>query len=136
MKTPRSQNPALALVLITGLLSSLPALAANSAEMASLYRQERSDCMNVQAPADRKACLQDATAAYAENKRGGLADVMPTYAQNALRRCDALSADERTACLARMEGQGTTSGSVASGGIYRELVTLESPPPATTTPKQ
>lgn len=30
---------------------------------------------------------------------------------------------DRNDCVARIQGQGTTSGSVAAGGIYRELVT-------------
>jgi len=31
--------------------------------------------------------------------------------------------EDRADCEARMRGQGTTSGSAAPGGIYRELVT-------------
>jgi hypothetical protein len=48
-----------------------------------------------------------------------------------LMRCEALAGDDRAACVARMNGEGTISGSVAGGGILRELVTSEvvpSPP--------
>jgi hypothetical protein len=79
----------------------------------------------VQEPEARTSCLQDAFGAYLSARRHTLNDVMPQYAQNALRRCDALKDDLRQACLARMGGQGTTSGSVSTGGIYRELVTIE-----------
>jgi hypothetical protein len=36
-----------------------------------------------------------------------------------------LSGDERLACQARMEGMGTTSGSVAGGGVLREIVIVK-----------
>jgi len=36
-----------------------------------------------------------------------------------------LPSGERDACLARMQGQGVARGSVAEGGIYRELVIRE-----------
>ena len=45
--------------------------------------------------------------------------------RNAFLRCDALAGDERVACVARIRGEGTVSGSVAGGGILRELVTTE-----------
>ena len=35
---------------------------------------------------------------------------------------------ERMACLARMDGQGVVTGSVKSGGIYRELTVVEPAP--------
>ncbi len=54
--------------------------------------------------------------------------------RNALTRCEAQTGDERTACVARIRGEGTVSGSVSGGGILRERVTTEivpvpSPPP-------
>ena len=41
-------------------------------------------------------------------------------ARNALMRCDVHTGDERMACLARMQGEGRSSGSAATGGILRE----------------
>jgi len=52
------------------------------------------------------------------------------YARNALKRCEPLNEPDRSDCVARINGQGTTSGSVAAGGIYRELVTREVAAPA------
>ena len=54
------------------------------------------------------------------------------YARNALERCKALPEPDRNDCVLRMQGRGTTSGSVEGGGIYRELVTIipgEAPAP-------
>ena len=39
--------------------------------------------------------------------------------------------EERQACEARIRGLGTTSGSVAGGGILRQLVTIEVGPTPT-----
>ena len=69
---------------------------------------------------------------------GALASTQPVrlgedpgrFARNLFLRCDPLPDPERVDCVARMQGKGTTSGSVAGGGLYRELVTREpaSPP--------
>ena len=59
-------------------------------------------------------------------KRDGLDDRSTPYVRNALQRCERLP-DE----VSRMQGQGATSGSVAGGGIYRELMTRELIPPST-----
>lgn len=57
--------------------------------------------------------------------RQALLDANPgQYQQNALVRCEPLRADDRNDCVARMQGQGTRSGSVAGGGLYRELITV------------
>jgi hypothetical protein len=91
------------------------------------YRQDRAMCESGQSHQDRATCLREAGAALDEAKRGRLNDGQAQYRQNALIRCDALPTEERNACQARMEGQGVTRGSVAEGGIYRELVTRETP---------
>jgi hypothetical protein len=47
------------------------------------------------------------------------------YMRNALVRCERLAGDDRKDCVSRIQGQGTKSGSVEGGGIYRELITRE-----------
>lgn len=89
------------------------------------YQKERALCLSGQSNQDRATCLQEAAAARAEARRGGLDDAGARYRRNARERCDALQGDERSACVARMKGQGTTTGSAASGGILRELVVPE-----------
>ena len=56
-------------------------------------------------------------------KRGRLGDGQSSYEQNRLARCDRLPAGDREDCVRRMHGEGTVSGSVEGGGIYRELRT-------------
>ena len=103
----------------------LAAPAATSAELQDRYRQERAACSNGSSNQDRATCLREAGAAHAEALKGGLGDGSAPYAANATQRCDRLPEDDRADCAARMKGQGSTSGSVAGGGIYRELTTRE-----------
>jgi hypothetical protein len=89
------------------------------------YERERSVCLSGQSNQARDTCLQEAGAALAESRRGGLSAEAEGYQANQQRRCDALPTAQRKDCLSRMQGAGSVSGSVQSGGIYRELVTRE-----------
>jgi len=105
--------------------ASLAADKAVSNDAQARYLQERAVCLNGQSNQDRVTCLREAGAALAQARHQGLDDGSAPYARNARQRCEGLPADDRKDCLARMQGQGTTSGSAAAGGIYRELVTRE-----------
>lgn len=109
-----------------GVPVTVPAAPPSDAQMR--YQQERAACDSGRSYQDRATCLREAGAAYEEAKRGRLADGSAQYQQNALARCSVLPPEERGACQARMQGAGTTSGSVEGGGIYRELVTREQSP--------
>ncbi|MGE0804028.1 MAG: hypothetical protein AB7L76_00640 [Burkholderiaceae bacterium] len=113
---------ALAAFTAVGALTAPNAAAQSSRDAQQRYQDERSAC-NVAPPyIDRAACLREAGAALQASRRGQLTD-SGNYEQNALMRCTPLPADERADCEARVRGQGTTRGSVAEGGIYRESVT-------------
>ena len=110
--------------------AALPTSAASNADAAARYQQERATCMKGQSNQDRTTCLKEAGAAYAEAKRGGLkvtgsSGGQDARAANATQRCTGLPAEESKACMARMRGEGSTSGTAAGGGILRELVTVE-----------
>jgi len=100
-------------------------LAAPPSDAQQRYQQERAACLGGQSAQDQSTCLKEAGAALEEARRGRLADGSAQYQQNALARCTVLPPEERDACHARMQGQGTTSGSVGAGGIYRELIIRE-----------
>jgi hypothetical protein len=126
--SPHLSRPAWAALVLVAALGVPPALAASKADAADAltrYQRERAACMSGQSNQDRTTCLREAGAAYAQAKQGALDDGTAQYAANARQRCEKLPDDDRKDCLARMKGQGTTSGSVADGGIYRELVTRE-----------
>ena len=95
-----------------------------------VFQAERAMCQSQRQVGDRQACLTDARAAYGEALRGVLAQGQTLSTAHITQRCQALPADDRPDCVARMTGQGSTSGSVEAGGIYRELKTYktETPP--------
>ena len=95
------------------------------------YQQERAACLSGASHQDRATCLREAGAARADALRGGLGDSTEPYAANQRSRCAQLPDSQRQDCLARMQGQGNVSGSVAGGGLLRELVTVvPAAPPA------
>ena len=107
-------------LLVAGMAA---AAGGNPAEAQARYQQDRAACISGQSYQDRATCLREAGAALQEAKRGRIGDGQGSYEQNRLIRCDRLSAGDREDCLRRMHGEGTVSGSVESGGIYRELRT-------------
>ncbi len=112
------------------MLMPVPALAATP-ETAGAYQRERARCMRIAIHGERANCLSEASTAHAATLPTTVDTDPGRFARNALERCKPLSEPDRGDCVARIQGQGTTSGSVAGGGIYRELVTRE---PATPTP--
>jgi hypothetical protein len=95
----------------------------NLSEAQARYQQDRAACNSGQSYQDRATCLREAGAALQEAKRGRIGDGQNSYEQNRLVRCDRVAEGDREDCLRRMRGEGTVSGSVESGGIYRELRT-------------
>ncbi|HEY8067818.1 MAG TPA: hypothetical protein VIF38_02920 [Burkholderiales bacterium] len=120
-----SANTFLALCALGALSVSAPAPAANpgpAADAHQRYLEDRAACMNKSGD-DRKTCLREAGAAQVEARRGRLTDPEASLEQNRLARCAYHhDAAERGYCERRMHGEGTVVGSVADGGILRELV--------------
>jgi hypothetical protein len=112
--------------------SCIPALAAGdpaAADAEARYQRERAVCISGQSNQERATCLREAGAAYAQMRKGGVQPQDRAFEQNAQSRCQALPNDDRQACLARMQGHGSSSGSVSGGGILRELTTTEAAAP-------
>ena len=106
-------------LLGTGATAATRATGQNQAR----YQAERAACMNASAQQDRANCLRDAAAAYQEIKAGRLNQVdKQALGRNRSIRCDPLPAADRQDCQRRMQGEGSVSGSVEGGGLYRELV--------------
>jgi hypothetical protein len=113
-RTPLILAAALAQILLS------PAAFADARQT---YQEERARCMSAPPEEDRAACLKEAGAALQAARRGELEDQPAVYETNRLARCSYLPKGERGDCERRMRGEGTTSGSVEGGGIYRELRT-------------
>ena len=110
------------LVLGIALFATAAGAASGSVDANARYNAERAVCTSGQSSQDRTTCLREAGAARQESKVGRLNDDPTTHKPNALLRCNALPADDRDACQRRINGEGTTSGSVPQGGLIRELV--------------
>jgi hypothetical protein len=92
------------------------------------YQTEVQACKAGRTGEDEATCLREARNAQAERKRGGLDNSSGQFEANALARCSALKGDDQAACEARMLGHGQVSGSVAGGGLLREIETVINPP--------
>lgn len=95
------------------------------------YRREVQACMTGQTQQDRETCLREARNAQADKRRGVLDNSGADFQANALVRCDALMGEDKAACHARMMGYGNVTGSVAEGGLLREVETVVMPEGAT-----
>ena len=95
-------------------------------------QQERAACMSGRTQQDQATCLREANNAAAEKRGGRLDNNGGQFEANARLRCEALTGEDRSACEARVMGYGSTSGSVAGGGVIREVETVVIPAGATT----
>ncbi len=112
----------LALLVASATLGSLPAAAAD--------KPTRSRCAYGIATDGSSNCMSKADFDVARSRQEALDRDPAQYKRNAIARCEGLTGADRQDCLARIDGKGTTSGSVEGGGIYRELVTREVEAPA------
>ncbi len=87
---------------------------------------ERAACLSGRTQQDQATCLEEARNAAADKKKGELTTQGPVGV-NALSRCEPLAGQDRAACEARILGYGSTSGSVAGGGVIREVETVVLP---------
>ena len=91
------------------------------------YQQEVNACMTGKTQQDQETCLREARNAQADKKRGVLDNAGAQFNSNASARCDVLQGEEKAACQARVLGYGNTTGSVAAGGVLREVETVVLP---------
>jgi hypothetical protein len=100
-------------------------------ELTARYQQDLAECEAQQATQDLAACRIEARNALAEAKRNLLSDTTANlFEKNQLKRCRVFKGDDRDACEARVRGEGSSTGSVQSGGVLREVTR---PVPATPT---
>jgi len=123
--TPHSMR-LLSVGLCAGVLLGMAgAASANRAMIAAAeqeYKVARAACISGRTNQGRSTCLQEAGAALREARRGGLTSAGPAeYEKNRLLRCQNQPAESRDLCVRRMNGEGSSTGSVEGGGVLREL---------------
>ena len=126
MITPRLAFPTFTFTAACALLCTSAAFAAEPGNLGSAqarFRQEMALCNSGQSNQDAGTCREEARRALAAARTGALNDVPGQYQQNAEQRCGALPGSDRMDCEARMRGEGKVEGSVAAGGLLREITT-------------
>ena len=117
----------LAMTAATAQISSPPG--ATGIDASGSYQRERAACLAGATQQDKATCLEEANNAAADKKRGLIqSEADRTLVANATQRCEALGGEDRAACMARVMGMGNTSGSVAGGGVIKEVETVVLPP--------
>ena len=99
-------------------------------ELTARYQQDLAECEAQQATQDLAACRLEARNALAEAKRNLLSDTTAhLFEKNQFKRCRVFKGEDREACEARVRGEGSSTGSVQSGGILREVTRPVPPEP-------
>lgn len=91
------------------------------------FHREIQTCQNGRSGQDKGTCMTEARRALAARRKGALETDTSAVVINARKRCEVFTGDDKAACLARIGGGGATSGSVAGGGILREVETVVIP---------
>ena len=115
-----------AVLAVTAAAAQVAAPAGSALDTSGNYQSEVQACMQGRTGEDQATCLKEARNAQADKKRGALG-AGSDYQANARARCGVLTGEDKAACEARMMGYGTTSGSVAGGGMIREVETVVMP---------
>lgn len=124
--TSLSARSAVGALSVATLLAAPWAWAAPSrAQIEATYQQDRAACLGGQSQHERRSCLREAGAVRAEARlgQGAPAATPAALLQNALQRCKDLPRENQVICERMVRGEGNASGSVAGGGVIRELVT-------------
>jgi hypothetical protein len=118
---------AAALLLAPAFAAEPAANESTKAQAQARYLKERAACVDGTSQQERAACLKEAGAALAQARGAGLGNAEDPLAlrRNAVKRCDAVRAEDRDSCRRMALGEGTASGSAAAGGVVKELITVE-----------
>lgn len=122
MKLPVNAPRTQCLVLL-----GVTALLAASAAGADPYQKEVQACRAGTSGQDLATCLKEATNARAEQRQRVPALTADPIQANAMSRCAPLEGEDKTACRARVMGYGSSSGSVAGGGLLHTTETVVIP---------
>lgn len=117
-----------AVVAATAQVSGIGTTGNTGIDSSGNYRQERAWCIANTAGEAQANCLKGSSAAQTEKRQGTLDNNGGNFNANAMERCKVFTAEERAACEARVAGLGSSSGSVQSGGVIKQVETVVLPP--------
>lgn len=116
-------RPLWAMLTLSAALTAAPALAAGLPGSEARYQADVAACNAAPPATDRTACLREAGAVRAMKQPVQNGASTAEFERNAIQRCEPLPERDRMDCVARIQGAGTTSGSVSGGGLLREITT-------------
>ena len=90
-------------------------------------QSEMAACNSGKTQQDRITCITEVQNANAAKRAGKLDNAGGQFDANAVQRCKVLSGEEKIACEARIAGYGNNQGSVAGGGVIRQVETVVAP---------
>ncbi|NMM10386.1 MAG: hypothetical protein HHJ16_08940 [Polaromonas sp.] len=90
-------------------------------------KSEMAACNSGKTQQNRATCITEVKNANAAKRAGKLDNNGGQFSANALKRCDVFKGDDQAACKARIDGDVKIQGSVAEGGVIRELETVVAP---------
>lgn len=93
---------------------------------------EMAACNSGKSQQSRQTCITEVKNANAAKRAGKLDNSGSEFKKNALARCDVLKGEDQIACQARVVGYGDAAGSVAGGGVIRQVETVVVPADAGT----
>jgi hypothetical protein len=111
---------AAAAVFVAMASSQVVAAADPSSEAQIRYRQEMAQCNSGKSSQDAANCRLEARNAREAARKGALSAPGVELQDNAQQRCKVHQGVDRSACEARMRGEGAVEGSVGGGGVLRE----------------
>lgn len=129
LNTLAKNAAALAITAALGMTAAIAQVASGTTgiDATGNARSEANACVTGMTQQDRETCLREVRNANAEKRAGKLDNAGAQFDANAAQRCDVLSGEDKIACEARVAGIGTTQGSVAGGGVIREIETVVVP---------
>lgn len=116
----------IAALLAVGAATAQVATGTTGIDATGNFQSEMQACMSGRTQQDRDTCMKEARNAHADKQRRGLVNGGDHQA-NAMARCDVLQGEDKAACHARIMGYGSVDGSVAGGGVIRQVETVVMP---------
>lgn len=114
-------------LLAVGAATAQVATGTTGIDASGSFQQEVQACNSGHTQQDRATCLEEARNAHADKMRGVLSNT-GNFEANAMARCNVFTiGEDKAACEARVMGMGNIEGSVAGGGVLREVETVVLP---------
>ncbi|TFZ05108.1 hypothetical protein EZ313_00025 [Ramlibacter henchirensis] len=119
---------AASLLAMTAATAQVAGVGATGIDATGQYQSEVQACRDGRTQQDIDTCLREARNAEAERRKGTLRVQGADHHANAMARCEPFTnEEEKAACKARVLGFGNMTGSVAGGGVLREVETVVAP---------